>query len=79
MEQSPDNIQEEIDQPRVEKLPPAQRETAIVLAADLQTINGNNGLISDINDDQGLAVRQIGLGAFDQTKALAKIKLPKAA
>lgn len=48
-----------------------QRKNAVVLVADLQTINENEGLIQDINDDQGLPVRQIGLGPFDQKKSLA--------
>lgn len=47
------------------------RKTAVILAADLQTISENGGLIQDINDDQGLPVRQVGLGPFDQKKALA--------
>jgi hypothetical protein len=56
------------------EIPKSQREAAVVLVADLETINGNEGLIQDINDDQGLAVRQIGQGPFDQTKCLAKFK-----
>lgn len=37
-------------------------------------INQNKGLMQDINDDQGLSVRQIGTGSFDQKKAIAKFK-----
>jgi hypothetical protein len=47
-----------------------QAETAIVLVATLDTIAQNGGLIEDVNDDQGVAVRQIDLGPFDQKKAL---------
>lgn len=47
------------------------RKTAVILAADMLTISKNEGLIQDVNDDQGLAVRQIGLGSFDQKNALA--------
>lgn len=50
-----------------------QRETAVILVASLDVINNNEGLIQDINDDNGLAVRQIGTGNFDQTLALTKI------
>jgi len=53
---------------------PEKRKTAVILVADLETINQNDGLIQDMNDDEGLAVRQIGTGNFDQRKALAKIK-----
>lgn len=55
------------------EIPSDQRKTSIVLIADLQTIDENGGLIQDINDDNGLAVRQIGNGPFDQHKALAQI------
>ena len=51
---------------------PEQRVKAIILVSDLFTINQNEGLIQDSNDDQGLAVRQIGLGTFDQLKVLTK-------
>lgn len=47
-----------------------QTETAIVLVSTLEDIAQNGGLILDINDDQGVAVRQVGLGAFDQRKVL---------
>ncbi len=48
-----------------------RRKTAITLVADLETINKNGGLIQDINDDQGLAVRQIGTDGFDQSNTIA--------
>lgn len=48
-----------------------QREKSVILVADLETINQNGGLIQDINDDSGLAVRQIGLKPFGQNQALA--------
>jgi len=50
-----------------------QREDAVILVADLETIN-ENGLIQDINDDQGLSVRQIGKEPFDQNRAIARFK-----
>jgi len=54
------------------EIPPEHRKKAIVLICDLQTINENGGLIQDINDDSGLSVRQIGIDAFDQNKALGR-------
>ncbi|MFA5413351.1 MAG: hypothetical protein WC348_02330 [Patescibacteria group bacterium] len=51
-----------------------QRKTAIILVADLETISRNGGLIQDVNDDNGLPVRQIGTAGFDQSLAIAKIK-----
>lgn len=55
------------------EIPSSQRERAIILIADLETINTNEGLIQDINDDQGLAVRQIGTGPFDQTMSMGTL------
>jgi hypothetical protein len=48
-----------------------KRKTSITLIADLATIAGNDGVIQDGNDDSGVAVRQVGEGAFDQKAALA--------
>ena len=56
---------------------PEQRQSAVILVADLETINKNGGLIQDINDDLGLPVRQIGTDGFDQSNALTRIKLDK--
>lgn len=42
----------------------------IILVASLEAISRNGGLMADINDDQGLAVRQIGSAPFDQQDAL---------
>jgi len=56
------------------EITPEKRKTAIILTASLDVINNNGGLIQDINDDNGLAVRQIGNGNFDQNLALTKIK-----
>jgi len=58
---------------RVE-VPKALRETAIILVSDMETISRNGGLLQDINDDSGLAVRQIGVEGFDQTKVITKFK-----
>ena len=56
------------------EIPPEQSETAVILIADLATISENKGLIQDINDDQGLSVRQIGTEPFDQKSAIARFK-----
>lgn len=50
------------------------RKKAIILVADLETINKNGGLIQDVNDDEGLSVRQIGSDNFNQQQCLAVIK-----
>ncbi len=55
------------------EIPEPQRQTSVILISDMLTISGSKGLMTDINDDQGLAVRQIGLEPFDQTKAIARI------
>ena len=56
------------------EISPEKRENSIVLVTSLETINQNQGLIQDINDDSGLAVRQIGTGPFEQSKAITYIK-----
>ncbi|MBW3002803.1 hypothetical protein KY338_06605 [Candidatus Woesearchaeota archaeon] len=56
------------------EIPGEQRDHAVILVSDLETISGNEGLIQDMNDDQGLSVRQIGTGSFDQKKAIARFK-----
>lgn len=55
------------------EIPSEQRRSAVVLVADLETIDANGGLIQDINDDIGLAVRQLGQTPFDQKETLATI------
>jgi len=55
------------------EISPDQRENAIILVAGIDKINLNGGLIQDVNDDNGLAVRQIGQANFDQSTALTKI------
>jgi len=45
--------------------------TAVILVSTLAAISQNGGLIRDMNDDDGIAVRQIGFEAFDQSEALA--------
>ena len=57
-----------------QEISPEQRKNAIILVADMDTIAKNGGLIQDINDDAGLAIRQIGAGNFDQELALARIR-----
>ncbi len=51
-----------------------QREQSIVLVASLEAISKNGGLIQDVNDDNGLAVRQLENKSFNQTEALVKFK-----
>ncbi len=55
------------------EISPEERKNAIILVASLDAINNNEGLIKDINDDSGLAVRQIGTDNFDYNLALTKI------
>lgn len=55
------------------EIPEAQRKSAVVLVADLETVSGADGLIEDRNDDNGLPVRQLGTAPFDQASALTKI------
>lgn len=56
------------------EIPSVQRKTAITLVASLSAISSNEGLIQDVNDDSGLAVRQIGAGVFDQQHTIARIE-----
>ncbi|MBD3303770.1 hypothetical protein GF343_01370 [Candidatus Woesearchaeota archaeon] len=56
------------------EVPEEQRDNAVILVSDLAIINENKGLIQDVNDDQGLSVRQIGTGPFGQEKAIARFK-----
>lgn len=50
-----------------------RRESSLILVADLGTINENGGLIQDVNDDNGLSVRQIDSAPFDQSRAVARV------
>lgn len=56
----------------------SRASSAIILIDSLAAIARNDGLIRDINDDGGVAVRQIGLGSYDQASALASMKRPGA-
>lgn len=56
------------------EIPYELRKKALILIADLETINKNGGLIQDVNDDEGLSVRQIGSDDFDQQQCLAIIR-----
>jgi hypothetical protein len=47
-----------------------QAAAAAVLVSSLEDISCNGGLMNDINDDGGVAVRQIGLDNFNQNDAL---------
>jgi hypothetical protein len=53
------------------EISPTKRQSSVILVSTLADIATNGGLIRDINDDGGLAVRQIGLGPFAQEKCLA--------
>lgn len=53
---------------------PEKRKSAITLISNLKTIAGKSGLIQDINDDNGLAVRQIDTNSFDQKQCIGIIK-----
>lgn len=48
----------------------ASADTAVILVSTLGEIAKNGGLISDVNDDNGIAVRQVSLATFDQSNAL---------
>lgn len=50
-----------------------QRQTAVILIDTLEAIAKNNGLMRDINDDAGVAVRQLGLDNYDQATAIGRI------
>lgn len=54
----------------MQELGPDQAATAVVLVSSLAQIAGNSGLIQDINDDQGIAVRQRGFESYSQAEAL---------
>lgn len=54
-----------------------RRASSMILVADLKTLNENGGLIQDVNDDNGISVRQIGDHPFDQSQAIARISQEK--
>jgi hypothetical protein len=54
----------------------AQASTSVILVSTLEDISHNGGLMDDINDDSGIAVRQIGLNNFDQNDALLILPRP---
>jgi hypothetical protein len=56
-----------------QEISPEKRRTAITLVANLKTIAGDQGVIKDLNDDQGVAVRQISTEPFDTSKCLSVI------
>lgn len=52
-----------------------KRESSVILVSDLETINeAGNGLVQDVNDDQGISVRMIAPGPFDQSKIIGTAK-----
>ncbi len=50
---------------------------SIVLVSTLSQIAENGGLMIDVNDDEGIAVRQIGLASYHQADALFSYSLHK--
>ncbi len=56
------------------EISPEDRQKSVTLVASLDAINRNGGLIQDINDDQGIAVRQILSLPFDQKQSIAVVK-----
>jgi len=56
------------------ELGPEQSAHAIVLVSTLAEIAQNGGLMNDVNDDNGIAVRQIGLAPFDQQHSMFSFK-----
>lgn len=54
-----------------QEIPEEQRAKAVTLMSDLATLAGEAGLVRDINDDSGLAIRQIDMKPFNQKQALA--------
>lgn len=55
------------------EISPEDRMRSVTLVSTLATVSGDTGVIRDINDDGGLAVRQIEMKPFDQKQALAVI------
>ncbi len=56
-----------------QEIPMEQRKTAVTLVSTLEDIAGDGGVMNDINDDQGLAVRRVNLGDYDQKRTLFSI------
>lgn len=50
-----------------------QRERSVILVSNLALINNNRGLIEDINDDNGLSVRQLGTQSFPESSVLIRL------
>jgi hypothetical protein len=57
------------------EISPEKRKNAVLLISNLETINRNGGLIRDVNDDAGLAVRQISNANFNQNLCLSRVKI----
>jgi len=53
---------------------PEHRQTSVILVSSLDAILKNGGLIQDVNDDNGMSFRQIGIKGFDQKNCVAIIK-----
>jgi hypothetical protein len=49
------------------------RKKSVILFSTLDQINKNGGLIMDVNDDNGLAVRQISNKPFNQNLCLSRV------
>ncbi len=51
------------------------RRNTVLLISNLETISRNGGLIRDINDDNGLSVRQINNKSFNQNLCISRVKI----
>ena len=56
------------------EISPDQRKDSVVLISTLEAIHENGGLIRDINDDCGIAVRQISLSPFPKDLILGQFR-----
>ncbi len=50
-----------------------KRATSVILCSTLDDIARNGGVMTDVNDDNGIAVRTLYTGGYDQQRALAVI------
>lgn len=50
------------------------RDTSVILCSTLEDIASDAGVMRDINDDNGIAVRTLYTGEYDQQRALSVIR-----
>lgn len=53
---------------------PEKRKNAVILVSTIGQIAQNGGIIKDINDDNGLSVRRVDTGNFNQQQCIGIIK-----